>query len=181
MINKEKKWYIIQSLAGQEQKVAKSIKEYARINNMLDSFGEILIPSEEVVEIKSGQKRKVSKNFFPGYVLIEMHMDDNSWHMVKNVPKVLSFIGGKSDKPIAISDKEFSSIMKRVQENKDSPKSKSLFEPGELICVKEGPFKDYSGTVEVVDYDKNRVKVAVSIFGRATPVELDFSQVEKSE
>jgi len=181
MVDKEKKWYIVHALAGYEKKVAKSIQDYAVMNNMSDYFGEILIPSEEVVEIRSGQRRKTSKNFFPGYVLVEMHMDNESWHMVNSVPRVLSFIGGKSDKPTPMTDAEINAIIKKIEDNKDSPKSNNLFEPGEVICVKDGPFKDYSGTVELVDYDKNRVKVAVSIFGRATPVELDFSQVEKSE
>lgn len=181
MCEKEKKWYIVHAISGHENKVSKSIREYAKMKNMSDLFGDILIPSEDIVEIKSGQRKKTTKNFFPGYVLVQMHMTDESWHMVKNIPRVLCFIGGKSDKPTPMTKTEIDSIIKKVEDNKDSPKSKNLFEPGELICVKDGPFKDYSGTVELVDYDKNRVKVAVSIFGRATPVELDFSQVEKSE
>jgi transcriptional antiterminator NusG len=146
---------------------------------MEDQFGEILVPTEEIVEMRAGQKRKSERKFFPGYVLVQMIMNDASWHLVRNVPRVMGFIGGTSDRPAPITDKEADAILNRLQESVDKPKHKTLFEPGEVIRVSDGPFADFNGTVEEVDYDKSRMKVSVLIFGRATPVELDFSQVEK--
>jgi transcriptional antiterminator NusG len=138
------------------------------------------VPTEEVVEMREGQRRKSERKFFPGYVLVQMEMDDETWHLVKEVPKVLGFIGGSSDKPAPISDKEAQAILNRVQEGVDKPRPKVLFEPGEVVRVTEGPFNDFSGVVENVNYEKSKVRVAVQILGRSTPVELDFSQVEKA-
>jgi transcriptional antiterminator NusG len=142
-------------------------------------FGEILVPTEEVVEMKEGQKRKSDRKFFPGYVLVQMEMDDDTWHLVKDVPKVMGFIGGTSDRPAPISDKEADTILQRVQEGVDKPRPKVLFEPGEVVRITDGPFNDFNGVVEEVDYEKSRLRVAVLIFGRSTPVELDFHQIEK--
>ena len=138
------------------------------------------MPTEEVVEMREGQRRKSERKFFPGYVLVQMEMDDETWHLVKEVPKVLGFIGGSSDRPAPITDKEAQAILNRVQEGVDKPRPKVLFEPGEVVRVTEGPFNDFSGVVENVNYEKSKVRVAVQILGRSTPVELDFSQVEKA-
>ena len=145
-----------------------------------ERFGENLVPTEEVVEMREGQRRKSERKFFPGYVLVQMEMDDETWHLVKEVPKVLGFIGGSSDRPAPITDKEAQAILNRVQEGVDKPRPKILFEPGEVVRVTEGPFNDFSGVVENVNYEKSKVRVAVQILGRSTPVELDFSQVEKA-
>jgi len=147
---------------------------------MEDLFGDVLVPTEEVVEMKGGQKRRSDRKFFPGYVLVEMEMTDETWHLVKDVPKVMGFIGGTADRPAAISQKEADAILNRVQEGADKPRPKVLFEPGEMVRVVDGPFNDFNGVVEEVDYDKSRLKVAVLIFGRSTPVELEFHQVEKA-
>ena len=147
---------------------------------MEDFFGDVLVPTEEVVEMKGGQKRRSDRKFFPGYVLVEMEMNDETWHLVKEVPKVMGFIGGTSDKPAAISEKEANTILSRVQEGVDKPRPKILFEPGEMVRVVDGPFNDFNGTVEEVNYEKSRLRVAVLIFGRSTPVELNFHQVEKA-
>jgi transcriptional antiterminator NusG len=147
---------------------------------MQDMFGQILVPTEEVVEMKGGQKRRSDRKFFPGYVLVEMEMTDETWHLVKDVPKVMGFIGGTADRPAPISQKEADAILNRVQEGVDKPRPKVLFEPGEMVRVVDGPFNDFNGVVEEVDYDKSRLKVAVLIFGRSTPVELEFHQVEKA-
>jgi transcriptional antiterminator NusG len=147
---------------------------------MEDKFGEILVPTEEVVEMREGQKRRSERKFFPGYVLLQMEMDDETWHLVKSVPKVLGFIGGSTDKPAPISDKEAEAILHRVQEGVEKPRPKVLFEPGEMVRVCDGPFNDFNGVVEEVNYEKNRLLVAVQIFGRSTPVELEFHQVEKA-
>tara|TARA_B110001454_G_C12663689_1_gene410592 strand:+ start:529 stop:978 length:450 start_codon:yes stop_codon:yes gene_type:complete len=144
-----------------------------------EKFGEILIPTEEVVEMKDGAKRSTERKFFPGYVLVQMEMDDETWHLVKEVPKVLGFIGGSSDRPAPITEVEANRILQRVVDGADKPQPKVLFEPGELVRVTDGPFNDFSGVVEKVNYEKNRLEVAVQILGRSTPVELDFGQVEK--
>lgn len=144
-----------------------------------EKFGEILIPTEEVVEMKDGVKRSTERKFFPGYVLVQMEMDDETWHLVKEVPKVLGFIGGSSDRPAPITEVEANRILQRVVDGVDKPQPKVLFEPGELVRVTDGPFNDFSGVVEKVNYEKNRLEVAVQILGRSTPVELDFGQVEK--
>jgi transcriptional antiterminator NusG len=146
---------------------------------MEDQFGEVLVPTEEVVEMRDGQKRKSDRKFFPGYVLVQMEMNDDSWHLVKDVPKVMGFIGGTSDKPAPISDREADEILNRVQEGAEKPRPKVLFEAGEVIRIIDGPFNDFNGVVEEVDYEKSRLRVEVSIFGRSTPVDLDFGQVEK--
>jgi transcriptional antiterminator NusG len=179
MSEQRMRWYVVQAFSGFEGRVAKSLKEHIKMHAMEDQFGEILVPTEEVVEMRSGQKRKSERKFFPGYVLVQMIMNDASWHLVRNVPRVMGFIGGTSDRPAPITDKEADAILNRLQESVDKPKHKTLFEPGEVIRVSDGPFADFNGTVEEVDYDKSRMKVSVLIFGRATPVELDFSQVEK--
>lgn len=157
----------------------RSLKERIALNGMEDKFGEILVPTEEVVEMREGKKRKSERKFYPGYVLVQMEMDDASWHLVKSTPRVMGFIGGTPDKPAPITEKEAEAILRRVESGADKPKPKTLFEPGEIVRVVEGPFADFNGVVEEVDYDKSRVKVAVLIFGRSTPVELEFSQVEK--
>ena len=179
MSEQRMRWYVVQAFSGFEGRVSKSLKEHIKMHAMEDQFGEILVPTEEVVEMRAGQKRKSERKFFPGYVLVQMIMNDASWHLVRNVPRVMGFIGGTSDRPAPITDKEADAILNRLQESVDKPKHKTLFEPGEVIRVSDGPFADFNGTVEEVDYDKSRMKVSVLIFGRATPVELDFSQVEK--
>jgi transcriptional antiterminator NusG len=173
------RWYVVHAYSGFEQQVKRSLEERVKRFNMADKFGEILVPMEEVIEMKEGQKRRSERKFFPGYVLVQMEMNDETWHLVKNAPKVMGFIGGSSDKPAPISNKEAEAILQRIQEGVDKPKPKVLFEPGEVVRVTDGPFNDFSGVVEEVNYEKNRLLVAVQIFGRSTPVELDFSQVEK--
>lgn len=173
-------WYVVQAYSGFEHQVAKSLKERIKITNLEDRFGEILVPTEDVVEIRSGQKRRSERKFFPGYVLVQMDMDDDIWHFVRKIPKVLGFIGGRSGKPTPISDKEADAILQRVEEGVDKPKPKTLFEVGEMVRVIDGPFADFNGVVEEVNYEKSRLRAAVLIFGRSTPVELEFSQVEKS-
>jgi transcription termination/antitermination protein NusG len=173
-------WYVVHAYSNFEHKVKESLIERVRRAGLQERFGEILVPTEEVVEMREGQRRKSERKFFPGYVLVQMEMDDETWHLVKEVPKVLGFIGGSSDRPAAITDKEAQAILNRVQEGVDKPRPKVLFEPGEVVRVTEGPFNDFSGVVENVNYEKSKVRVAVQILGRSTPVELDFSQVEKA-
>ncbi len=173
------RWYVVHAYSGFEQQVIRSLEERIKLHAMEDKFGQILVPTEEVVEMRDGQKRKSSRKFFPGYVLIQMDMDDDSWHLVKDAPKVMGFIGGTSDKPAAITEKEADAILNRVQEGAEKPRPKVLFEPGEVVRINDGPFNDFNGVVEEVDYDKSRLRVEVSIFGRSTPVDLEFSQVEK--
>jgi len=175
------RWYVVQAFSGYEQRVQKTLREHIRLHEMEDFFGDVLVPVEEVVEMKTGQKRRSERKFFPGYVLVQMIMNDASWHLVKSVPRVLGFIGGTSDRPAPISDKEASAILDRLQESVDKPKPKTLFEPGEVVRVIDGPFADFSGVVEEVDYDKNRVKLSVLIFGRSTPVVLEFSEIDKDK
>ena len=172
-------WYVVQAYSGYESKVKTMLKERVQHEGLGELFGEILVPTEEVVEMRGGQRRKSERKFFPGYVLVEMDMCDESWHLVRNTPKVLGFIGGTSDRPAPISKKEANAILQRVEEGVDKPRPKVLFEAGEMVRVNDGPFADFNGVVEHVNYDKNRLQVSVSIFGRSTPVELDFSQVEK--
>jgi transcriptional antiterminator NusG len=173
-------WYVVHAYSNFEHKVKESLIERVRRAGLQERFGEILVPTEEVVEMREGQRRKSERKFFPGYVLVQMEMDDETWHLVKEVPKVLGFIGGSSDRPAPISEKEAQAILNRVQEGVDKPRPKILFEPGEVVRVTEGPFNDFSGVVENVNYEKSKVRVAVQILGRSTPVELDFSQVEKA-
>ena len=159
------RWYVVHAYSNFEAKVKQSLLERIERSGLQDKFGEILVPTEEVVEMREGQKRKSARKFFPGYVLVHMEMDDDSWHLVKDVPKVLGFIGGTSDQPAPISDKEADTILQRVQDGVDKPKPKVLFEPGELIRVTDGPFNDFNGVVEEVNYEKSRMRVAVTIFG----------------
>jgi transcriptional antiterminator NusG len=174
------RWYVVQAFSGFEGQVKRSLAERIERYGMQDHFGQILVPTEEVVEMKDGQKRKSERKFFPGYVLVQMDLNDEAWHLVKAVPRVLGFIGGSADKPAPISDKEADAILQRMQEGAEKPKPKVLFEVGEMVRVVDGPFNDFSGVVEEVNYDKSRLLVAVQIFGRSTPVELEFHQVEKS-
>ncbi|MGD8383963.1 MAG: transcription termination/antitermination protein NusG [Lysobacterales bacterium] len=175
-----KRWYVVHAFSGFEKQVQRSLAERIARAGMEDKFGQILVPTEEVVEMKGGQKRRSDRKFFPGYVLVEMEMTDETWHLVKDVPKVMGFIGGTPDHPAPISVKEANTILDRVQEGADKPRPKVLFEPGEMVRVTDGPFNDFNGVVEEVNYEKNRLRVAVLIFGRSTPVELDFHQVEKA-
>ena len=174
------RWYVVHAYSGYEKKVALAIQDRVQMHNWGDRFGEILVPTEEVVEMKSGQKRTSERMFFPGYVLVQMELDDDSWHLVKETPRVMGFIGGKADKPAPITDKEADLILQRVQDSEETPRPKTMFEPGEMVRVTDGPFNDFNGTVEEVNYEKSKLRVAVSIFGRSTPVELDFTQVEKA-
>lgn len=174
------RWYVVHAYSGYEKKVAAALKERVALYGMEDRFGDILVPTEEVVEIKGGQKRKSERKFFPGYVLVQMDLDDDTWHLVKETPRVMGFIGGKADDPAPITDKEAEAILQRVQDSEDKPRPKTIFEAGEVVRVIDGPFNDFNGVVEEVNYEKSRVRVSVSIFGRSTPVELEFTQVEKA-
>lgn len=174
-----KRWYVVHAYSGYEKKVAAALKERIELAGAQELFGEILVPTEEVVEMRAGQKRKSERKFFPGYVLVEMDLSDESWHLVKETPRVMGFIGGKADKPAPITKAEADVILQRV-ESGDKPKPKTVFEPGEMVRVIDGPFNDFNGVVEEVNYDKSRLQVAVLIFGRSTPVELEFGQVEKT-
>jgi len=174
------RWYVVHAYSGYEKKVAIAIRDRVEMYNLQDKFGEVLVPTEEVVEMKGGQKRTSERKFFPGYVLVQMELDDDSWHLVKETPRVMGFIGGKADKPAPITDKEADLILQRIQESDEAPRPKTLFEPGEMVRVTAGPFNDFNGNVEEVNYEKSKLRVAVSIFGRLTPVELDFTQVEKA-
>ncbi len=184
-----KRWYVVHAYSGFEQTVARTLRERIVRNGMEERFGEVLVPTEEVIEMRGGQKRRSERKFFPGYVLVQIEthedgkskrIDDESWHLVKETSKVMGFIGGTADRPLPISDKEAQNILQRVQEGTEKPKPKVLFEPGEMVRVVDGPFNDFNGVVEEVNYDKSRLRVAVSIFGRSTPVELEFAQVEKA-
>jgi transcriptional antiterminator NusG len=175
-----KRWYVLHAYSGYEKKVKTALEERIELRSLQEKFGRILVPAEEVVEMRSGQKRKSERKFFPGYVLIEMELDDETWHLVKETPRVMGFIGGKADKPAPISQAEADAILHRIEEGTDKPRPKTLFEPGEMVRVIDGPFNDFNGVVEDVNYDKSKLQVAVLIFGRSTPVELDFGQVEKA-
>ena len=178
--NPNMRWYVVQAFSGFEGVVKRSLVERIERAEMGSKFGDILVPTEEVVEIRNGQKRRSERKFFPGYVLVRMELDSESWHLVKDVPKVLGFIGGTADRPAPITDREADAILQRVQEGVEKPRPKVLFDVGEVVRVNDGPFNDFNGVVEEVNFDKNRLLVAVQIFGRSTPVELDFSQVEKA-
>ncbi|PRD20794.1 transcription termination/antitermination protein NusG [Amnimonas aquatica] len=173
------RWFVVHAYSGFEKQVMRSLQERVRLAAMEDQFGEILVPTEDVVEMKNGVKRKTERKFFPGYVLVQMEMNDATWHLVKECPKVMGFIGGKADKPAPITDREADVILNRIRTTVDAPRPKTLFEPGEVVRVNDGPFADFNGTVEEVNYEKSRLRVAVMIFGRSTPVELEFTQVEK--
>ena len=175
-----KRWYVVHDYSGFEKSVQRALVDRVTRAGMQDAFGQILVPVEEVVEMKGGQKSITERKFFPGYVLVEMEMNDESWHLVKSTPKVTGFVGGTANKPAPISDKEVEKIMQQMQDGVDKPRPKVLFEVGEVVRVKEGPFTDFHGTVEDANYDKSKLRVSVTIFGRATPVELDFTQVEKA-
>jgi transcriptional antiterminator NusG len=173
-------WYVVHAYSGFENQVKRTLQDRITRSGMQDKFGDILVPTEEVVEMRDGAKRKSERKFFPGYVLVLMEMSDDTWHLVKDAPKVMGFIGGTSDRPAPISQREADSILQRVQEGADKPRPKVLFEVGEVVRVTDGPFNDFNGVVEEVNYEKSRLRVSVLIFGRSTPVELEFGQVEKA-
>jgi len=184
-----KRWYVVHAYSGFEHQVQRALDTRIARAEMQEKFGQVLVPTEEVVEMRGGQKRKSERKFFPGYVLVQIEttddagiprIDDESWHLIKETPKVMGFIGGTADRPLPIQDHEADVILRRVQDGVDKPKPKVLFEPGEMVRVTEGPFNDFNGVVEEVNYEKSRLRVAVSIFGRSTPVELEFGQVEKA-
>ncbi len=175
-----KRWYVVHAFSGYEKKVQTALKERIDLAGLQEKFGDIMVPTEEVVEMRGGQKRKSERKFFPGYVLVEMELDDDTWHLVKETPRVMGFIGGKADHPAPITTAEAQAIIQRVADGTEKPRPKTLFEPGEMVRVTDGPFNDFNGVVEEVNYEKSRVQVAVLIFGRSTPVELEFGQVEKA-
>ena len=173
------RWYVVHAYSNYEKKVKEALEERIEREGLEEYFGKILIPSEEVVEMRMGQQRKSERKFFPGYVLVQMELTDETWHLVRNIPRVLGFIGGTSDRPAPISEKEADAILNRVEEGVNKPKPKILFEVGEVVRVIDGPFKDFNGVLEEVNYDKSTLRVSVLIFGRSTPIELGFGQVEK--
>jgi transcriptional antiterminator NusG len=175
-----RRWYVVHAYSGFEKSVARALKERVGLSSLGEFFGEILVPSEEVVEMRAGQKRRSERKFFPGYVLVEMELNDETWHLVKETPRVMGFIGGKADRPAPLSEREAQAILDRIRAGSEKATPKTVFEPGEVVRVVDGPFNDFNGIVEEVNYEKNRLNVAVTIFGRSTPVELDFSQVEKA-
>jgi transcription termination/antitermination protein NusG len=175
-----KKWYIVKAVSGKEHQVMQAIADYAKLKKMEDKFGAMTVPVEEVVEMKGGKKRRSERKFFPGYVLVEMEMSEEMWHMIRHVSGVLGFVGGTNDKPTPLTEKEVSSILQRVEEGASKPKPKTLFAVGEVVRIIAGPFADFDGVVEDINYEKSRLRVSVSIFGRPTPVELEFGQVQKS-
>ena len=178
-VNPDLRWYVVHAYSGMEKAVERNIKERINRAGMQHMFGDILVPTEEVVEIKNGQKRSSERRFYPGYVLVQMIMNDDTWHLVKHTNKVTGFVGGAKNRPAPISEAEVMKIVHQMQEGIEKPRPKFEWTVGELVRVKEGPFTDFNGAVEEVNYDKSKVRVSVTIFGRATPVELDFSQVEK--
>ncbi len=173
-------WYVVQARSGYERKVLDALHERIKQQGLTEKFGQIIVPTEEVIEIRQGRKRKTARKFYPGYVLVEMDMDEDSWYLVQKTPGVIKFIGGTSDKPVPLSVKEVDKILQRMQEGVDKPRPKVLFEVGEVVRVVDGPFADFNGEVEEVNYEKNRMRVSVIIFGRSTPVELEFGQVKKA-
>jgi len=175
-----KRWYVVHVYSGMEKSVHKALNERIERAALQTSFGRILVPSEKVVEVKGGQKSITERRIFPGYVLVEMDLTDETWHLVKNTNRVTGFLGGSGNRPTPISEKEVEKILSQMEEGVEKPRPKILFEVGEMVRVKEGPFADFNGNVEEVNYEKSKVRVSVTIFGRATPVELDFSQVEKT-
>jgi transcriptional antiterminator NusG len=179
-VNPDLRWYVVHAYSGMEKAVERNIRERINRAGMQDMFGEILVPTEEVVEIKNGQKRTSERRFYPGYVLVQMIMNDDTWHLVKHTNKVTGFVGGAKNRPAPISDDEVAKILGQMEEGTEKPRHKVEFVTGEYVRVKDGPFTDFNGTVEEVNYEKSKVRVSVTIFGRATPVELEFSQVEKT-
>ena len=179
ILDSSKKWYVVHAYSGFEKNVARTLQERVELSNLKEFFGAILVPTEEVVEMRAGQKRRSERKFFPGYVLVQMELNDDTWHLVKETPRVMGFIGGKADQPAPLTDAEANAILERVAAGSEKATPKTVFEPGEIVRVIDGPFNDFSGVVEEVNYEKNRLHVAVTILGRSTPVELDFDQVEK--
>ena len=179
-VNPDLRWYIVHAYSGMEKAVERNITERIQRSGMQEKFGRILVPTEEVVEMKNGQRKTTERRLFPGYVFVEMVMDDDTWHLVKHTSKVTGFVGGAKNRPAPISEEEVQKIVSQMQEGSDKPRHKIEFMVGELVRVKEGPFTDFNGTVEEVKYEKNRLRVSVAIFGRSTPVELEFAQVEKT-
>jgi transcriptional antiterminator NusG len=179
-VNPDLRWYVVHAYSGMEKAVERNIRERINRAGMQDMFGEILVPTEEVVEIKNGQKRTSERRFYPGYVLVQMVMNDDTWHLVKHTNKVTGFVGGAKNRPAPISEDEVAKILGQMEEGVEKPRHKVEFVVGEYVRVKDGPFTDFNGTVEEVNYEKSKVRVSVTIFGRATPVELEFSQVEKT-
>ena len=184
-----KRWYVVHAYSGFEKPVAQALRDRIARMEMQDRFGDVLVPTEEIIEMRAGQKRRSERKFFPGYVLVQIathledgipRMDSESWHLVKETPKVMGFIGGTADRPLPIRDEEADAILQRVQDGVEKPKPKVLFEPGQMVRVIDGPFNDFNGVVEEINYEKSRLRVSVTIFGRATPVELEFGQVEKA-
>ena len=178
-MDSNKKWYVVHAYSGFEKNVARTLQERVELSNLKEFFGEILVPTEEVVEMRAGQKRRSERKFFPGYVLVQMELNDDTWHLVKETPRVMGFIGGKADQPAPLTVAEANAILDRVAAGSEKATPKTVFEPGEIVRVIDGPFNDFSGVVEEVNYETNRLHVAVTILGRSTPVELDFDQVEK--
>lgn len=184
-----KRWYVVHAYSGFEKSVAQALRDRIVRAEMQERFGEVLVPTEEVIEMRAGQKRRSERKFFPGYVLVQIatheengipRIDSESWHLIKETPKVMGFIGGTADRPLPIQDREADQILQRVQDGVEKPKPKVLFEAGQMVRVVDGPFNDFNGVVEEINYDKSRLRVAVLIFGRSTPVELEFGQVEKA-
>ena len=173
------RWYIVQAFSGFEKQVQRSLIERINRSEYKESFGQVLVPTEEVIEMRDGKKRKSERKFFPGYVLIEMDMNDNTWHLVKDCPRVMGFIGGTPENPAPITPKEADTILNRLNTNENKPRPKTLFEPGEEVLVIDGPFTEFRGLVEKVDYEKSRLQLTVNVFNRPTPVELGFKQEEK--
>ena len=187
--NANMRWYVVHAYSGFEKSVAQALRDRIVRAEMQDRFGEVLVPTEEIVEMRAGQKRRSERKFFPGYVLVQIvtheeggipRIDSESWHLIKETPKVMGFIGGTADRPLPIADHEANMILQRVQDGVEKPKPKVLFEPGQMVRVVDGPFNDFNGVVEEINYEKSRLRVAVLIFGRSTPVELAFGQVEKA-
>ena len=176
----QKPWYVVHAYSGYEKNVARALRERIELSGLSDYFEEVLVPTEEVVEMRAGQKRRSERKFFPGYVLVKMELNDSTWHLVKDTPRVMGFIGGSKDKPIPISEEEAKGIMQQLEHGAEVTQPKITFEPGEMVRVIDGPFNDFSGVVEEVNYEKSKVRVAVLIFGRSTPVELSFNQIEKA-
>ncbi|MEI8158719.1 MAG: transcription termination/antitermination protein NusG [Burkholderiales bacterium] len=179
-VNPDLRWYVVHAYSGMEKAVERNIQERITRTGMQNKFGRILVPMEEVVEVKNGQKKTTERKFFPGYVLVEMVMDDDTWHLIKHTNKVTGFVGGAKNRPAPISEAEVQKIVRQMQEGTDKPRHKVEFVVGEFVRVKEGPFTDFNGSVEDVNYEKSKVRVSVTIFGRSTPVELEFSQIEKT-
>ena len=173
-------YYVIQAFSNCEKKVKAALEERINMSGLSDMFGDIMIPTEQVTELKKGQKKQMERKFFPGYMLVQMEMNDDTWHLVRKTPNVMGFMGGTRNKPVPLSEDELNRITNRVEKTTEQPVFKTVFESGETVRINDGPFNDFSGTVEEVDYEKNLIRVSVSIFGKSTPVELNFSQLEKN-